>query len=213
MLSHFRLNPEWVCGHLVHCCCHQMWVCQAWKLSGPWWMCKGVYSVWNLQSIRHTDNRQFSVTAGHTGYRADSRLAPSQWETALLCNNISHWLGTNLESALGYAVDLHQHSHMGYCLHLHCQGSVNSLWPSVIIWQMYRLGTTLAPVMSCCLMSPSHYLNQCWLLISEVMWHSHQRNFTVSTQANIIIILCMMSLKMIATSHRGQWVYHMWSQS
>ena len=30
----------------------------------------------------------------HT-YRADSRLAPSQWETALLYNVISHWLGAN----------------------------------------------------------------------------------------------------------------------
>ena len=25
---------------------------------------------------------------------------PSQWETALLCKDVSHWLGTNLESAL-----------------------------------------------------------------------------------------------------------------
>ena len=33
-------------------------------------------------------------------YRADSRLAPSQWETALLCNDVSHWLGSSLESAL-----------------------------------------------------------------------------------------------------------------
>ena len=33
-------------------------------------------------------------------HRADSRFAPSQWETALLCNDISHWLGTSLESAL-----------------------------------------------------------------------------------------------------------------
>ena len=32
--------------------------------------------------------------------RADSRLAPSQWETVLLCNDASHWLGANLESAL-----------------------------------------------------------------------------------------------------------------
>ena len=32
--------------------------------------------------------------------RADSRFAPSQWETALLCNDVSHWLGTGLESAL-----------------------------------------------------------------------------------------------------------------
>ena len=35
-------------------------------------------------------------------YRADSRLAPSQWETALQSNAISHWLAANLESALKY---------------------------------------------------------------------------------------------------------------
>ena len=33
-------------------------------------------------------------------YRADSRFAPSQWETALLCNDVSDWLGASLESAL-----------------------------------------------------------------------------------------------------------------
>ena len=29
-----------------------------------------------------------------------SRFVPSQWETALLCNDVSHWLGVTLESAL-----------------------------------------------------------------------------------------------------------------
>ena len=33
-------------------------------------------------------------------YRTDCRFAPSQWETALLCNYVSHSLGANLESAL-----------------------------------------------------------------------------------------------------------------
>ena len=33
--------------------------------------------------------------------RADSRLAPSQWET-LHSNTLSHWLGANLESALNH---------------------------------------------------------------------------------------------------------------
>ena len=28
------------------------------------------------------------------------RFAPSQWETALHCNDVSHWLGASLESAL-----------------------------------------------------------------------------------------------------------------
>ena len=48
---------------------------------------------------------------------------------------------------------------------------VNSLWPSDVIWRQ-RSGSTLAQVMACCLTAPSHYLNQCWLIISEVQWHS-----------------------------------------
>ena len=35
--------------------------------------------------------------------KANSRLAPRQWETVLQCNTISHWLGTNLGSALIYS--------------------------------------------------------------------------------------------------------------
>ena len=35
-------------------------------------------------------------------YRADSRFVPSQCEAALLCNDVSHWLGAILESALVY---------------------------------------------------------------------------------------------------------------
>ena len=31
---------------------------------------------------------------------ADSRFAPSQWETSLLCNDVSHWPGASLESVL-----------------------------------------------------------------------------------------------------------------
>ena len=46
---------------------------------------------------------------------------------------------------------------------------VNSLRPSDAIWR-HPSGSTLAQVMACCLMAPSHYLNQCWLLISKVQW-------------------------------------------
>ena len=47
---------------------------------------------------RHT---KYSWVHYNTVYRADSRFAPCQWETALLCNSVSHWLGVSLESALG----------------------------------------------------------------------------------------------------------------
>ena len=33
-------------------------------------------------------------------HRTDSRFNPSQWEMALFCNDITHWLGASLESAL-----------------------------------------------------------------------------------------------------------------
>ena len=44
---------------------------------------------------------------------------------------------------------------------------INSLQPNDAIWQ-HRSGSTVAQVMFCCLMMPSHYLIQCWLVISKV---------------------------------------------
>ena len=38
----------------------------------------------------------------YTQCRADSRFAPSQWETSLQSNAVSHWLGASLESALQF---------------------------------------------------------------------------------------------------------------
>ena len=49
--------------------------------------------------------------------------------------------------------------------------SINLLWPSDAMWP-WRSWPTLGQVMACCLTAPSHYLNQCWLTINEVLWHS-----------------------------------------
>ena len=54
---------------------------------------------------------------------------------------------------------------------------LNSSGPSDAIWR-HRSGSTLAQVMACCLMAPSHYLNQCWLIINKVQLHSSEGNFT-----------------------------------
>ena len=37
-------------------------------------------------------------------YSVDSRFAPSQWQTALQSNDVSYWLGANLESALNILI-------------------------------------------------------------------------------------------------------------
>ena len=60
----------------------------------------------------------------------------------------------------------------------------NSLGPSDTIW-WYRSGSTLAQVMACCLTAPSHYLNQCWLIISKVQWHLSEGIFVRDTSATI----------------------------
>ena len=64
-------------------------------------------------------------------------------------------------------------------------GAVNSFWPSDTIW-CHRSGSTLAQVMAWCLTAASHYLNQYWLIISEVLWHSPKNNFTGSYQAAVL---------------------------
>ena len=55
-----------------------------------------------------------------------------------------------------------------------------------IAWKAYRIscgfmqvmphGSTLSQVTACCLAALSHCLNQYWLLISEVLWHSSESN-------------------------------------
>ena len=83
---------------------------------------------------------------------------------------------------------------------------VNSLWPRDAIWRQ-RSGSTLAQLMACCLMAPSHYLNQCWLIIHEGQWHSYQGNFT--RDASTIIHQNLFENYMSKISFkfpRGQWV-------
>ena len=53
----------------------------------------------------------------------------------------------------------------------------NSLWPSDAKWR-HRSESTSVQVMTCCLTAPSHYLNQCWLIIRGTLWNSHGSNFT-----------------------------------
>ena len=65
---------------------------------------------------------------------------------------------------------------------LHQIVTLNSFRPSDAMWR-HRSGSTLAQVMACCLTTPSHYLNQCWVIISKVQWHPSESNFTRDTSA------------------------------
>ena len=85
---------------------------------------------------------------------------------------------TNPSYCCGHSIIRHD---MGTTLHIYMTSTHVSDLPSDAIWR-HRSGSTLAQVMACCLTAPSHYLNQCWLIISEVLWHSPEGNFTWNAQ-------------------------------
>ena len=60
---------------------------------------------------------------------------------------------------------------------------INSLGPSDVTWR-HRSGSTFAQVMACCLTAPSHYLNQCWLIIGKVKRHSSKRSSDIHLRAS-----------------------------
>ena len=81
--------------------------------------------------------------------------------------------------------------------------SINSLWPNDTIWR-HRSWSTLAQVMACFPMAPSHHLNESWLLINEVLWHSLLRNGTVTAKLLFFIMQKKFTFEITVTS--GQWV-------
>ena len=101
-------------------------------------------------------------------------LDPSHADTHVPCTQVTNhltdwatWTGTESLDDIKYNT----------CLYF-----LNSLWPCDAIW-WHKTGSPLAQVMACCLMAPSHYLKQCWLIIIEVF----DGNFTSDTSTIIEI--------------------------
>ena len=51
------------------------------------------------------------------------------------------------------------------------------MWLADIIW-LHSNSSTLAQAKACCLTTLFHYLNQCWLIISEISYWATEGNFT-----------------------------------
>ena len=66
------------------------------------------------------------------------------------------------------------------CSFQHLHKTINSLWDGDSIWY-HGPHSTLVQVMACCLMAPSHYLDQWWLIISRIQCHSPKSNSTGNT--------------------------------
>ena len=76
---------------------------------------------------------------------------------------------------------------------------VRGVWPSDAIWRN-RTAPTLVQVMTCCLMALSHYLNQCWLIMSKGTWYS-LKGIISKTRFEIAFFL------ITSISPRDLWVY------
>ena len=87
---------------------------------------------------------------------------------------------------------------------LHCwrvttldfQYVLNSLWHNDAIWR-HISGSALVQVISCCLTAPSHYLNQCRLLIMKF----RSTHMSAIAQRLTELIFCIMSLKIILQNY------------
>ena len=99
-----------------------------------------------------------------------------------------------------------QHKSVNYYIKSRFHTILNSLGSSDAIWRP-KTWSTLAQVMACCLTAPSHYLNQWWLIISKVQWHSSEGNFTAGISViNHCNWLEKYSPKISLKSPRPQWV-------
>ena len=93
-----------------------------------------------------------------------------QWRGALMfsliCVWINGWVNNREAGDLGWY-------RVHYDISVMCWGCFRSLYS--------QRGPTLAQVIPCCLTAPSHYQNQCWLIISKVQWQWSQYNVTWDT--------------------------------
>ena len=88
------------------------------------------------------------------------------------------------------------------------------LWTLKFTWThwgmwWHRSWSKLVHVPACCLMGPSHYLNQCWLTINKVLVHSFQGNVYLNTctqDINPLVVFEIYAFEITATPARVQWV-------
>ena len=109
-----------------------------WSLPAMWWSPENYRCHMKKQDI----NYQPMLCCFLHIYRADSSLAPSQWEMSLQSNAISHLRGANLESALYMFSDINYSSAGRWIFHA-------TNMQSLIIIKSLRLGAVLVPLKKC----------------------------------------------------------------
>ena len=69
-------------------------------------------------------------------------------------------------------------------------------------------GSTLVQAMACCLTVPSHYLNQCRLIITKVQWHLTRDTSAINGQISLKITYLKFLLN-LPGANALKWGHHM----
>ena len=94
-----------------------------------------------------------------------------------------------------------------WCMMQQKHSYLNSLRHSDAIWH-WRSWSTLVKlhVMACCLMVSSHYLNQYWLITTEVLrWYSPGCSFTGNVEDIYLPLICIWKLLIKITAAYSRW--------
>ena len=147
----------------------------------PWWPFLGILSWWPIFKSSHCYSFEDGIRFHH---RAVSKFASSQWEMALLCNDVSHWLGTGLDLIFDVScsdLTTWEGTRLVVPVMAAKQHALLTHWPLVLAlligifrsshdnalrWMTQDLAddkSSLVQVMAWCHQATSHYLSQCWL--------------------------------------------------
>ena len=102
-----------------------------------WWRQMENITLLNAYYIFDCFGANWITPTSRITIRADSRLAPSQWEASLQSNVFSHWLNANLESAL--TVSEREHPLCGR--HNECDGVSNHHPDDCLLKRLFRRGS------------------------------------------------------------------------
>ena len=61
--------------------------------------------------------------------------------------------------------------------------------------------------MPCCLTAPSHYLNQCWFIISEVLWGQFHRKYSIYTSSKTTMKIGELAIDMLIFTRNIQNIF------
>ena len=144
-------------------------------MNGGWGISNEIALRWMPLDL--TDDKSTLVQVMAWCRQATSHYLSQCWPRSMLPNGVTRpqWVNTRL---MAWASNIFVRTSLPK---KKVVWNVNWLWLSDAI-QWHRSWLTLSKLMACWLTAPSNYLNQCWLIITGILWHSPESNFIISLQ-------------------------------